>query len=220
MEARAHEHQKSTLADAEVVQRIMDGDKQLFEIIMRRYNQTLFRVIRSYAPTQETAEDILQETYVKAFCKLKQYRQEASFSTWLIRIGINESLMSLRSNKRKLQPSNGEADAHKIIQLPDTKYMQPDRIFQSQELKLLIEQAVDQLPQKYKVVFVMHQAEGLSNAEIAACLDLTDSNVKVRLHRAKKLLKEAILHQAGGENIFEFGNERCDRMVKNVMQLI
>ena len=161
----------------------------------------------------------MQDTYVKAFSKLSQYGHEASFSTWLIRIGINEALQAIRSKKRKPLISNENSEV-KVIQLPDTNYMQPDRIYQNMELKAIIEHAVDQLPQKYRAIFVMHEAECMSNSEIAQCLGLTDSNVKVRLHRAKNLLKEAILQEAGGDNLFEFGNARCDRMVENVMRLI
>lgn len=136
MEILADSKMNNKLSDAEVVTRVINGDKQLFEILLRRYNQTLFRVIRSYAATREMTEDIMQDTYVKAFCKLSQYRQDASFSTWLIRIGINEALQAIRSNKRKPQMTDADFNT-KVIQLPDTNYMQPDRIYQNQELKAL-----------------------------------------------------------------------------------
>lgn len=204
------------IADREVVMRILGGEKELFEILMRRYNQTLYRVIRSYVKTAEQTEDLMQETYLKCYRKLEQYHADASFSTWLIRIAINEALQHIRKN-RKAPFDHYSSDDPKIIQLKATPQMEPDKQYQRNELKLLIESAVDQLPEKYKVVFVLHEAEGMSHEEIANCLNLSNSNVKVRLHRAKNQLKEELFKQADGLPIYEFGNAKCDRMVAQVM---
>ncbi|HLW33016.1 MAG TPA: RNA polymerase sigma factor [Aequorivita sp.] len=205
------------LSDSTVVERVIDGEKELFEILLRRYNQRLFRIIRSYISREDDVQDVMQDTYVKAYTKLEQFNNEASFSTWLIRIGINEALQFLRKNKRQTTKYGATESLESIFQLPDTNQMTPEKQVIRNETRLLVEQAVDLLPEKYRVVFVMHQVEGLSNPEIASCLHLTDSNVKVRLHRAKTMLKDELFKSTHDASIFEFGNHKCDFMVEQVM---
>lgn len=208
------------LPDSKIVQRIVEGDKELFEILLRRYNQRLFRVIRSYINSDDDVQDIMQDAYVKAYTKLQQFNNQSSFSTWLIRIAINEALQNIRKNKR-LETNYGKTESlENVFQLPDTNQMNPEKQAIKNETRILVERAVDQLPEKYKVVFVLHQIEGLSNPEIAECLKLTDSNVKVRLHRAKNLLKEELFKTTHDASIFEFGNHKCDAVVEEVMERI
>lgn len=208
------------LSDSQVVLRVLEGEKELFEILLRRYNQRLFRVIRSYIHSEDDVMDIMQDAYVKAYTKLEQFNNEASFSTWLIRIGINEALQHLRKNKRIVTNYGKTERLENIFNLPDTNQMNPEKQTIKAETRTLVEQAVDRLPEKYRVVFVLQQIEGLSNSEIAECLKLTDSNVKVRLHRAKNLLKEELFKTTNDASIFEFGNHKCDSIVKNVMERI
>lgn len=205
------------LPDSKVVQRVLEGEKELFEILLRRYNQRLFRVIRSYIHSEDDARDIMQEAYVKAYLKLQQFNNQSSFSTWLIRIGINEALQSIRKRKRQMTNYGVTESLENVFHLPDTNLMNPEKQAITAETRVLVEQAVDLLPEKYRVVFVLHQVEGLSNPEIAECLKLTDSNVKVRLHRAKNLLKEELFKATHDTSIFEFGNHKCDLMVEEVM---
>lgn len=220
MKSSPYSMKTHTLPDEAVVKRIINGEKELFEILLRRYNQKLFRVVRSYVPTQEIAEDLLQETYIKSYRKLHQFDQRSSYATWLIRIGINEAKQWLRRHEKTKPWQQSEQEELKIIQLPDTNYNEPDRLYQKQELKMTIDNAIDQLPEKYRVIFVLHQSEDMSNRKIAECLQLTEGNVKVRLHRAKNLLKEILIKEARGENIFEFGNASCDRLTERVMRAI
>ncbi|MGO3182597.1 MAG: RNA polymerase sigma factor [Aequorivita sp.] len=208
------------LSDSKVVQRVLEGEKELFEILLRRYNQRLFRVIRSYVHSEADVRDIMQDAYVKAYLKLQQFNNESSFSTWLIRIGINEALQYLRKNKRAVTNYGKTESLENVFNLPDTNQMNPEKQAIKSETRVLIERAVDLLPEKYKVVFVLHQMEGLSNPEIASCLNLTDSNVKVRLHRAKNLLKDELFKNTHDASIFEFGNHKCDLMVEDVMERI
>lgn len=218
-QAALPEIQNKTLSDRQVITRILDGEKELFEILLRRNNQILFRVIRSYIKEEGLAEDIMQDTYIKSYEKLATFNAESSFVTWLIRIGINECLQHLRKNKRN-PIDNYSEDEFKIIQLPDTSYIEPDHQYHQNELKLLVEKAIDQLSEKYKVVFVLSELEGMSTEDISACLNLSQSNTKVRLHRSKKMLKEELYKMADGISIFEFGNSRCDRIVENIMSKI
>jgi RNA polymerase sigma factor (sigma-70 family) len=212
----------SKMKDDIVVKRILAGEKELFEILMRRCNQTLYRVVRSYLGDENDVEDAMQNAYLKAFDKLQQFQGQASFSTWLIKIGINEALLTLRRIKKSKTLYAGEKDApnEKIIQLPDSTQMNPEKLAIHQETKQLIERAIDQLPEKYRVIYVLKEIEGLDNKEIQNCLDISDSNIKVRLHRAKSLLKEALYNLHSEAPVFEFGNSRCDRIVSNVMNLI
>ena len=208
------------LSDSKVVERVLEGEKELFEILLRRYNQRLFRVIRSYIHSEDDVRDIMQDAYVKSYLKLQQFNNQSSFSTWLIRIAINEALQHIRKNKR-LETNYGKIESlENVFQLPDTNTMNPEKQAIKTETRVLIEQAVDRLQEKYRVVFVLQQVEGLTNPEIAHCLKLTDSNVKVRLHRAKNLLKEELFKSTHDASIFEFGNHRCDSMVEEVMERI
>ena len=208
------------LSDSNVVQRVLEGEKELFEILLRRYNQRLFRVIRSYIHSEDDVQDIMQDAYVKAYTKLGQFNNQASFSTWLIRIAINEALQHIRKNKRQMMNYGKTESLENVFQLPDTNQMNPEKQAITTETRTLLENAVDRLPEKYRVVFVLQQVEGLTNPEIADCLKLTDSNVKVRLHRAKGLLKEELFKTTHDASIFEFGNHKCDAMVKNVLERI
>ena len=208
------------LSDTQVVERILDGEKELFEILLRRYNQRLFRVIRGYINSDDDVMDVLQDSYVKAYTKLHQFNNQSSFSTWLIRIAINEALQLIRKNKRILMNYGKTERLENVFNLPDTNQMNPEKQTIRTETRALVEEAVDRLPEKYRVVFMLHQVEGLSNPEIAACLKLTDSNVKVRLHRAKTLLKDEIFKTTHDASIFEFGNHRCDFIVEEVMKRI
>jgi RNA polymerase sigma factor (sigma-70 family) len=210
----------SKLDDAAIVKRVLSGEKELFEILLRRHNQKLFRVIRSYLREQVDVEDAMQDTYLKAFDRLQQFQGVSSFSTWLIRIGINEALLRVKKNKvRSFNHGMQDVMSNAIIQLPDPQ-MNPEKLAIGQETKKLIEHAIDQLPPKYRVIYVLKEVEGMDNSEIADNLGITRSNVKVRLHRAKNLMKDTLLHLSSDKDIFEFGAYRCDAMVDCVMKRI
>jgi RNA polymerase sigma-70 factor (ECF subfamily) len=209
------------LSDEEVVARVLTGEKELYEILLKRYNQTLYRAIRSYL-NEDEVEDIMQETYIKAFEKIGQFQGGSSFSTWLIRIGINEALQFLRrkSKFRMINLYGNHEDSTQVFNLPDSSKMNPEKKLINQEGKLLYEKAISQLPEKYRIVYMLREVEGMKNPEIAACLDITESNVKVRLHRAKILIREKLYKISSNANVFEFGNSRCDKMVESVMRRI
>ncbi|MGW8123485.1 RNA polymerase sigma factor [Roseivirga echinicomitans] len=208
------------LTDTEVIRRVLAGEKELFEILMRRYNQTLYRVIRSYITAEGDVEDAMQEAYLKAYEKLDQFRGSAAFSTWLVRIGMNEALQKIRKNKRVFFINDQTEASSQIFQLSDQGQMNPEKNVIKHETRLMVEKSIDQLPEKYRVIFMLHQVEGMSNTEIAAALDLTESNVKVRLHRAKNMLKDQLFKQSLDATAFEFGNSRCDGIVQYVMDRI
>jgi len=207
-----------TLSDNAVIERVLAGEKDLFELLIRRYNQLLFRVIRSYMNKESDAEDVMQDTYIKVYQKLYQFRYDAKFSTWLVRIGINEALQRKRRSKVK---RTLEIDQFKgINQIEDTLEMNPEKQIIHSESKALIERAIDALPEKYKIVYMLREVEQLGISEISACLGLSESNVKVRIHRAKKMMKKHLFEATRTTGVFEFGDLKCDRMVNHVMAII
>lgn len=222
MEAlRLNRLSSSKLDDHTIVRRIIAGEKALFEIILRRYNQTLYRVIRGYLSDSAEIQDAMQNAYLKAYDKLYQFRGDSSFSTWLIKIGINEALLQLRNRRKEKAVYITDADPgfEEIEQIPD-KQMNPEMLIISQEGERFVERAIDSLPEKYRIIYILKEVEGLPNKEIGECLGITNDNVKVRLHRANKLLKDSLFKVTSEVKVFEFGNSRCDALVNLVMRKI
>lgn len=210
------------LAESEIIRRILAGEKELYEILVRRNNQKLYRIIRSYLANAAEIEDAMQNTYLKAYTNLYQFRLEASFSTWLIRIGINEAIARAKNKGRWRQLTSDEdaMDQHNISQMPDNYELSPqDRMIRNESNQLL-ENAIDQLESTYRVVYIMKEVEEMTHPEIAQALGITVSNVKVRLHRARYMLKEKLYELSNDKRIFEFGYSRCDRVTEFVMQNI
>lgn len=220
MEAiKIHDSNNHKASESDVIQRILNGEKELYEILVRRNNQKLYRVIRSYLKDEAEIEDIMQNSYMKAFVKLHQFKLESSFATWLIRIGINESLLRLKEKGKlyQLYEPNDNLKSNTILEIPDNKQLNPHDKMIRAETKLVLEQAIDHLDSKHKPVYIMKEVEEMSLKEIAIALDLTVANVKVRLHRSKEMLKEKLFEVTSDKKIFEFGFSRCDRITENVM---
>lgn len=206
------------MTDEIIIERILKGEIELFEILVRRYNQILYRTVRSYLNDESEIEDVMQETYINAFQKLHQFNNKSLFSTWLIRIGINEALQKNRKlSKVKLQTTSLE---EKTYQLPDNTSVNQENKLAQTERAGFIEKAFEKLPEKYRVVFMLNEVEGMSIIEIAECLDISQSNVKVRLHRSRAMMKESLLGMVKKSELFEFGNSRCDRILEYVMGAI
>ena len=210
----------SKIPESEVISRILSGEKELYEILMRRNNQKLFRVIRGYLSEQNEIEDIMQDTYLLAYEKLWQYKQNAQFSTWLIRIGINQALARIKQ-KTKLNTTDIVAISEKpTIELQDEKQPGPAHKMMRKEAKEILEKAIDNLDEKYRSIYIMREVEEMSIAEIADCTDLSISNVKVRLHRAKGMIKENLYELSYSNELFEFGFSKCDNLVERVLNSI
>jgi RNA polymerase sigma-70 factor (ECF subfamily) len=202
------------LSDVEVVKRIRDGETALFEILMRRYNQRLYRVARSILKDDGEAEDVMQQAYVNAYAHLDQFAGRASFSTWLTKIAIYEALARLRGR-------DVESDEDTITHIQD-RGPDPEHQAFATELRSLIESAVDSLPEHQRIVFTLRQIEGLSTAETAESLGISEDNVKTRLHRARALLRDDLLARTGSatSDAFQFHLSRCDRVVARVLETI
>jgi RNA polymerase sigma-70 factor (ECF subfamily) len=208
------------LTDEELVARILSGDSASFESIMRRYNQRLFRVVRSIVGDDDETEDVLQETYVRAFEHLEQFAGRARFSTWLTKIAVHDALARRRRRGRSQAVDFG--DPENMSMVPRHNAPSAEQQASNQELRALLTAAVDALPDDLRTVFAMRMIEELDTAETAHCLEITEANVKVRLHRARALLQRRIDRQWGADvrEIYEFGGARCDRIVRAVLARI
>ena len=208
-----------TLSDQEIITRILQGEKNLYAVIVRRYNQRLYRVALSIMNDDAEVEDIMQVAYINAWENLERFAFRASFSTWLTRILINESLLRLKKRSRSVNMNDDKMD--KEIYQQHTKEVQtPVAKIINAELKLALEDAIRQLPEKYRTVFIMREIEDMNVAETQACLDISEANVKVRLNRAKALLKETLSAFYKKEDILHFHLSRCDRIIEKVMSKV
>lgn len=212
--------QPAGLTDLQVVERVKEGETGLYEILMRRYNQTLYRAVRSYLKDADDVQDAMQEAYVKAYTKLDQYKGDAAFSTWLVRIGINEALQVLRRQRTLHVYADPDVRAERLTQLPDTGQMNPEQRTILDEHRRLLEQAVERLPEDYRAVYMLREVEEMSVAEVSLALGISEPNVKVRLHRAKNMVKEALMGAQEPAVAFEFGSAHCDALVALVMARI
>ena len=201
------------LSDDTLVARIVAGEKQLFEVFMKKYNTRLYRVSMSIIHDDDEAEDIMQAAYIKAYENLNRFEGRSNFLTWLTRIAINEGLMRLKKRKRHTTIDT------ETLELPADQ-AHPMGSMINEELKQILEKAIAQLPSKYRMVFMMREIEGMSTAETTQCLALTETNVKVRLNRAKEMLRESLSHYAQSENLYSFHLIRCGRIRDNVMRVI
>lgn len=216
-----NDYNNHKITETEVIQRILGGEKQLYEILVRRNNQKLYRAVRSYLKEEAEIEDIMQNSYIKAFTKLYQFKLESSFSTWLIRIAINESLARIKE-RGKVHYLDQQSENIKdiLLEIPDSKQLNPQNIMIRNESKQILEKTIDQLDVKYKTVYILREVEEMSMKEIAEAMDLTVSNVKVRLYRAKEMIKDSLFEISNDKSVFEFGFSRCDRITENVMKNI
>ncbi|HXG65829.1 MAG TPA: RNA polymerase sigma factor, partial [Blastocatellia bacterium] len=209
------------LTDEEVVERVRAGETALFEILMRRYNQRLFRVALSVLGDENEAEDVAQEAHVRAYMHLNQFDGRARFSTWLTKIALHEALARLRNRRRCIMIEN-DAEADDVIGSLASDAPSPEQEAFTRSLQAVLEMAINALPQAYRSVFMLREVEGLSTAETAECLGISEVSAKVRLHRARALLRREIYTRTGAAtaSAFQFLGARCDRVVATVFARI
>jgi RNA polymerase sigma-70 factor (ECF subfamily) len=207
----------SALPDAEVVKRIRGGERPLFEILMRRHNQRLYRAARAVVKDEHEVEDVLQQAYVNAFTHLDQFEERSQFSTWLMRITLNEAF----SRRRKLQQADRE-EKEGVMETVMSPQPDPEHQAYARELHRVLEDAVDALPETYRTVFMLRDIEGLSTSETGEGLGLGDEAVKTRLHRARAMIRRSVAARIGATaaQSFQFQAPRCDRVVAAVLDRI
>ena len=212
---------QSELKDEEVVQRVLAGETALFEILMRRYNQRLYRISRVILRDDAEAEDVMQDAYVRAYEHLNQFAGKAAFATWLTRIAIHEALARKRRRSRMEEldafPENGD-----VMSILKSSAPTPEARTAQAETRQMLEEAIDRLPESYRTVVVLREVEEMSVAETAASLGVTDGVVKTRLHRAHAMLRRDLYSRARGRaaDLYQFHAVRCDRVVKAVFARI
>ena len=205
--------------DEAVVRQVLQGNTALFELLMRRYNERVYRAARAIVRDEHEAEDVMQQAYVNAFSHLHQFNGSARFSTWLVRIAVNEALARVRRLGRYESLGDERGTAEPFMSSPPES---PERQAFARELGGLLEWAIDALPDGMREVFVLRDVEGLSTFEVAACLDVSEDVVKTRLSRGRAALRRLLLDRTGATapDAFRFHRPRCDRVVHDVLARI
>lgn len=203
--------------DEEIVDRVRAGETALYEIIMRRYNQRLYRVARAILRDDSEAEDVMQDAYVRAYQHLDQFARRAPFSAWLTRIAVHEALARVRHRNRVQQINNSEHEGEFVMNLAEPSF-NPEQNASAAELGHLLEDALLALPDQSRAVVMLRDVEELSTEETAGALEISEDNVKVRLHRGRAMLRSWLLQRVGAKakDAFPFMGARCDRVVQNV----
>lgn len=202
--------------DEQVIAKVCAGEVRLFELLMRRYNERVYRAVRSILRDETRAEDVMQTAYLRAFEQLATFEARSSFATWLTRIAINEALAEHRRSLRAV-PQDGVT----MSELPGPG-RSPEESAQDEEQRRILVCAVDALPEHFRTVFMLRQVQELSVEETARCLELREETVKTRLHRARALLRRGLLEQIEPllGNLLPFKAPRCDRVVAAVLDRI
>lgn len=206
-------------SDKEIIDKVLEGEVRLYEILIRRYNAFLYKIGRSYRFNHEDTEDLMQEAYISAYRNLSKFENRSSFKTWFTRIMLNQCYQK----KHKLSFNNEKNATDILNENSNIMFHQStnsERGIVNKELGLVLEDAIQRIPEDYRVVFVLRELNNLNVEETAEALDITESNVKVRLSRAKSMLRTEIEKTYTPEDIFEFNLIYCDSMVDRVMQRI
>jgi RNA polymerase sigma-70 factor (ECF subfamily) len=202
--------------DDEIVRQVVGGNAALFELLMRRYNERVYRAARAILRDEQDTEDAMQQAYVNAFAHLHQFKHEARFSTWLLRIVVNEALSRVRRDDRFEHLVGEPSTVEPLVFTRSSR--DPEGLALAGELRGLLEWAIDTLPDGTREVFVLRDVEGLSTAEVADALGVSTDVVKTRLSRGRAALRRVLLERTGASasEAFRFYRPRCDRVVSAV----
>lgn len=212
--------------DAALVARAKSGSEEAVRVLVKKHNRLLFRLARGFVRDDAEAEDIVQETYVRAFSRLDGFRGDAAVSTWLSRIAINEALGRLRKRRPMADLAELESGAARpagdnVLMFPIVPTVpNPETETAREQIRKTLERAVDTLPSAFRAVFILRDVEGMSTEDTATYLSIRSETVKTRLHRARRLLKKAIEAElsSGFADLFPFDGDRCAHMADKVME--
>jgi len=221
--AALHALDYAALAEVDLVARARDGDREAFRAIMTRCNQRLFRIARAVVRDEAEAEDVLQEAYARAFAAISGFRGEAGIATWLTRIVLNEAHGRLRRRRETvdLDVLETASASAQVLSFPGAaKTDDPEADAARAQIRRLLERAVDDLPEPFRLVFMLREVEELSVEETAAHLGLKAETVKTRLHRARRRLREALDAQLADVMVgaYPFLGARCERITTAVLE--
>ncbi len=210
--------------DSVLLEQARQGDAAAFDMLIRRHDKHLYRIARSVLSDDHEAEDAVQESYLRAFTGLRDFRGAASLRTWLTRIVLNEAI-----RRRRRQRSMVNLDALLAVQERTRRPMHsssltardrdPERAAAQSQIRKMLELAIDNLPVAFRVVFVMRDVEEFSIADTAKLLGIREETVKTRLHRARRMLRESLGEQLKSalKDIFPFEKPRCDALVQRLL---
>jgi RNA polymerase sigma-70 factor, ECF subfamily len=206
--------EQTPMDDDQVIERVCAGEIELFEVVMRRYNQRIYRTVRSILRDDDEAVDVMQEAYLNAYSHLRDFSGRARFSTWLTRIAVHEAFARLR-RRRRLEPLE-DSDSEDLM---TSQGPGPDERASDGELRAFMEEAVDTLPETFRTTFMLRAVEHLSVAETAEVLGIPEETVKTRHHRARERLQNALTERVGEAlpQLFGFHRPRCDKVVAFVL---
>ena len=209
-----------TITELELINRIRKGEKELFEILIRRNNPYLYKLGMTYGYKHEDVEDLMQETWIAAYLNLEKFEGRSSFKTWVTRIMLNQCYQKSR------KPGFIKEKTNEIINEKTTPMFESDRSTDTyssvlnNELSNIIGNALTSISLEYRMVFSLRELNGMSTAETAEVLDISETNVKARLSRAKQMLREKVEKMYAPAEIFEFNLIYCDKIVNGVMKAI
>lgn len=206
------------IPDSEIISQVLAGDTAMYEIIIRRYNPYLFKTGRSYGFNQPDTEDLMQEAFINAYNNLGKFENRASLKTWLVRIMLNQCYHKKQKSSYKNEFPSDFIEKSEKSALFNQKSSNTSKTVMNNELKHILENAIVQIPENYLMVFTLRELNGMNTRETANALNISESNVKIRLKRAKAMLQTEIKKMYSPEEIFEFNLIYCDRIVENVFQ--
>jgi RNA polymerase sigma factor (sigma-70 family) len=206
-------------SDAVVIQKILNGEPALFEILIRRNNPFLYKAGRSYNYSHEDTQDLMQDSFIDAYTNLSKFEHRSSFKTWILKIMLNNCFKKQQRSAFKNEVA-GVINDNATTMFPASANADTNKTIMNRELNFVIENALLQVPIDYRMVFSLREISGLNVAETAEALNISEANVKVRLNRAKAMLRKEVERSYSSEDIFEFNLIYCDAMVNNVMQQI
>ncbi|HET9824728.1 MAG TPA: sigma-70 family RNA polymerase sigma factor [Chitinophagaceae bacterium] len=213
--------QFDTLTDAEIIRRIIAGEKALFEILIRRNNPYLYKVGMSYGYNHQDVEDLMQETFISAFIHLDKFENRSSFKTWVVRIMLNQCYQKTQRMSFKNEKSMETSHNEKVVPMfQDRSVGDTYKTVANKEISQMIGNALLQIPVEYRMIFCLRELSGMSTSETADAVGITETNVKVRLNRAKHMLRQQIEKMYSPSDIFEFNLIYCDSIVNKVMDQI
>jgi len=204
--------------DADVISKVLNGEKAMYEIIVRRYNPYLYKIGRSYNYSHDDTQDLMQDTSIDAYKSLDKYEGRSNFKTWISRIMLNNCFRKKEKSSFKKEVME-EFNEHStpLFAAAENKTA---TIVHSRELGTIIEQALDNIPLDYKMVFTLREMNQMSVAETSELLQISEANVKVRLNRAKEMLRQHIEKSYTATELYEFNLVYCNAMVDRVMNII
>ncbi len=205
--------------DIAVIQKILNGEFELFELLIRRYNSFLYKTGRSYNYNHQDTQDLMQDTYIDAYASLKKFENRSSFKTWLIKIMLHNCFRKQQKFSFKNEVSNEIIDKS-IPMFQQQQDTDAGKTVINRELNTVIENALQQVPLDYRLVFSLREMNGLNVIETAAALNISETNVKVRLNRAKTMLRKEIEKTYTATDIFEFNLVYCNAITNSVMDKI